>query len=323
MTVSRVLSNPELVKAETRERVLQAVASLNYVPDRTAGSLSTRRTGFVALVLPTLTNVNFSMVAHGLTDVLRPKAFQLLITYDNYSQQERETQIRNLLARRPEAIVLVGAAHSRGAAALLAQVDIPVIEVADDTTRPVQHAVGFSNQEAGRMAGQHFIRRGFTRIGALASQPHGDLADHRGEARIRGLEAELRLNGLSTERILRDGDAPVSYDHGAAKLGLLLDRHPDVEAVFCVSDLAAVGALMECQRRGVAVPDQLSIMGFGDFDIGRVVNPSLTTIRADFQDIGRQAGQLVLDLLGPAPPAAPEMIDVGLTLVERGSVGHR
>ena len=90
----------------------------------------------------------------------------------------------------------------------------------------------------------------------------------------------------------------MSYDHGAAAIGTLLDAHPDVEAVFCISDLSAVGAVMECQRRGIAVPDRLSVMGFGDFDIGRVINPALTTIRVDFLDLGRRTGELVLRLLG-------------------------
>jgi LacI family gluconate utilization system Gnt-I transcriptional repressor len=322
MTVSRVLSTPDLVRPDTRARVHQAVASLGYVPDRAAGSLSTRRTGFVALVLPTLTNVNFSMVAHGLTDALRDEDYHLLITYNNYSLSEEEVQLRNLLARRPEAIVLTGATHNRAATNLLMRTDIPVIEIADVAERPLQHAVGFSNQKIGRMVAQYLIRRGFKRIGALASHPDGDLADYRGEARIRGFEEELRLHGIATDLIVREGAAPVSYDHGAIAIGHLIDRHPDVEAVFCVSDLSAVGVMMECQRRGISVPDQISVIGFGDFDIGRVTNPPLTTVRVDFLEMGRRAGRLVLDLLSSEEAQPPAAIDVDLTLIERGSVGR-
>jgi LacI family gluconate utilization system Gnt-I transcriptional repressor len=321
MTVSRVLKEPDLVKPETRARVIQAIASLGYVPDRAAGSLASRRTGFVALVLPTLTNVNFAMVARGLTDVLRDADFQLLITYNNYSLEEEEAQLRSLLERRPEAIILTGSTHTRAATALLTQADVPVIEVADILGRPIQHAIGFSNERVGRMAARYLIGRGFRRIGALASRPQGDLADHRGEARVRGLEEELRLHGLSTDFIVREGDPPVSYDQGVLAIRSLLDRHPDVEAVFCVSDLSAVGAMMECQKRGVATPEQISILGFGDFDIGRVTNPPLSSIRVDFLDMGRQAGRLVLDLLCKDEAPAPETIDIPMELIERGSVG--
>ena len=199
MTVSRVLSDPDVVKPETRARVAKAIAALGYVPDRAAGSLSTRRSGFVGLVLPTLTNANFSTVAHGLTETLRASNYSLLITYTDYSLLEEEEQLRALIARRPEAIVLTGATHNRAAAAMLMRADVPLIEIADTSLRPIQHAVGFSNRRIGRMAARYLYDRGFRRIGALASLPQKDLADHRGEARLRGFEAELRSLGLATD----------------------------------------------------------------------------------------------------------------------------
>lgn len=323
MTVSRALSEPDRVKPETRQRIMEAVNKLAYVPDRVAGSLSTRRTGFVGLVLPTLTNATFAMVAHGLTDVLKPEDFHLLIGYNRYNLREEETQIRNLLARRPEAIVLFSTTHSRAATTMLMRADVPVIEVADSTERAIQHAIGYSNYDVGRIAAQHLIKRGFTRVGALSSLPQGELADYRGEARVRGFEDELRLNGLPVDYVLRQGDAPVCFEHGGHAIASLLDSKPDVEAVFCVTDLCAVGAIMECQRRGIKVPDQLSIMGFGDFDIGRVINPALTTIRVDFLDIGRRAGRLALELLKDLGNQEPKSVDVDINLIERGSVGYK
>ena len=321
MTVSRVISEPALVLPATRERVAKAIADLGYVPDRAAGGLSSRRTGFIALVLPTLTNANFSTVAHGLTEVLRGADYDLLIAYTDYSLAEEERQLANLLARRPEAIVLTGAAHLRAASRMLLRADIPVIEIADLSGQPIQHAVGFSNHQAGRAAARCLIGRGFTRIGAIASQADGETADHRGEERIRGFEEELRLAGLPTDLVLRHGRAPVSYDHGAAALARLLQIDPGVEAIFAVSDLSAVGAVMECQRRGVDVPGRLSIMGFGDFEIGREINPALTTIQVDFRALGQSTGRLILDLLSGVHDEAPRIVDVGLTLVERASVG--
>ena len=115
MTVSRVIRDLDLVQPETRARVHKAIADLGYVPDRAAGSLASRRTGFIGLILPTLTNTNFAAVAHGLTEALRPADFDLLIAYTEYSVSEEERQLRGLLARRPEAIVLTGSMHSRGA----------------------------------------------------------------------------------------------------------------------------------------------------------------------------------------------------------------
>jgi LacI family gluconate utilization system Gnt-I transcriptional repressor len=323
MTVSRVISDPTLVLPATRARVNKAIADLGYVPDRAAGSLASRRTGFIALMLPTLTNANFAAVAHGLTEALRQVDYHLLIAYTDYDLAEEERQLRNLLARRPEAIVLTGAVHRRAASKMLLAADIPVIEIADLPSQPIEHAIGFSNYQVGRTAARYLIEKGFERIGAVASSIEGDVVDHRGEERMRGFEDELRLSGMSTDLVLRHGKAPVSFEHGAAAIGILLDRQPRIEAVFAVSDLSAVGVLMECQRRGVSVPDSLSVMGFGDFEIGREINPPLTTIHVDFRALGQRTGQMLLALLTGAGGDAPMITDVGLEVVERASVRNQ
>ena len=324
MTVSRVISAPNLVQESTRDRVLRAIADLGYVPDKTAGSLSSRRTGFIALLLPTLTNANFSMTAHGLSEALRKDGYHLLIGYTDYDVVEEERQLTNLLGRRPEAIVLAGAVHGRAAARLLLSADIPVLEIADLQRRPIQHAIGFSNYDVGRTAARFLIERGFRRIGAVAAAQDGSVGDYRGEERMRGFEDELRLSGIATNLVLRHGRAPVSYSHGAAAIAILLDREPAIEAVFAVSDMSAVGVIMECQRRGISVPGDLSVMGFGDFEIGREINPGLTTIHVDFHALGRRAGELLLELLADdLDLESSQVIDVGLSLVDRASVGKK
>jgi LacI family gluconate utilization system Gnt-I transcriptional repressor len=322
MTVSRVISDPDLVLPGTRERVRKAIADLGYVPDRAAGSLASRRTGFIALMLPTLTNANFAAVAHGLTEALRRQDYDLLLAYTDYDLAEEERQLKNLLARRPEAIVLTGSAHRRTASRMLLAADIPVIEIADLPPQPIEHAIGFSNYQVGRTAARHLIEKGFRRIGAIASSMEGEVIDNRGEERMRGFEDELRFSGMATDLVLRHGKAPVSYDHGAAAIRVLLERAPDLDAVFAVSDLSAVGVVMECQRRGVAVPEDLSVMGFGDFEIGGEINPPLTTVHVDFHALGRLTGETILELLKNGPGQPARIIDVGLSVVERASVGR-
>ncbi|MBO9581351.1 MAG: LacI family DNA-binding transcriptional regulator [Sphingobium sp.] len=323
MTVSRVISDPELVLPATRERVNKAIADLGYVPDRTAGSLSSRRTGFIALILPTLTNANFAAVAHGLTEVLREADYHLLIAYTEYDMAEEERQLRNLLARRPEAIVLTGAVHQRTLSRLLIAADIPIIEIADLPQRPIEHAIGFSNYQVGRTAARYLLNRGFRRIGAVGGSNVGDVIDHRGEERMRGFEEELELAGVSADRVLRHGQAPVSFSHGATAMDELLRLAPDVEAVFAVSDLSAVGVVMECQRRGIRIPEDISVIGFGDFEIGKEINPALTTIHVDFGALGQRTGQMILDLLTNGERDTTHIVDVGLRIVERDSVGRR
>ena len=219
--------------------------------------------------------------------------------------------------------MLTGAAHSRTASRLLLAANIPIVEVADLPRQPIEHAVGFSNYQVGRTAARYLIEKGFKRIGAVASSNEGDVIDHRGEERMRGFEDELRNTGMATDLVLRHGKAPVSYDHGAVVTTILLEREPRIEAVFAVSDLSAVGVVMECQRRGVAVPDDLSVIGFGDFEIGRVINPPLTTVHVNFHALGERTGKLILSLLSDGASESPQIIDVGLKVVERASVRGR
>ena len=137
---------------------------------------------------------------------------------------------------------------------------------------------------------------------------------------MRGFEDELRFSGMATDLILRHGRAPVSFEHGVEMTSILLEREPKIDAVFAVSDLSAVGMVMECLRRGVDVPGELSIMGFGDFEIGLVINPPLTTVHVNFRALGRRTGELILGLLADGDTEAPKIIDVGLKVVERASV---
>jgi LacI family transcriptional regulator, gluconate utilization system Gnt-I transcriptional repressor len=321
MTVSRVLTEPALVAEETRNRVLQAIEQLRYVPDRVAGSLSSRRTGFVAAILPTLMNANFADTAHGLTEELRRAGYQLLIGYTLYRLDEEENLIRAMLARRPEAIVLTGMVHTREATRLLLEAGVPVVEIWDIGERPIDQAVGFSNDEIGRVAARTLIGLGHRRIGALGPAAEGAARDFRGEDRLAGFIATLREAGLADDLILRHPSVPLSFTEGANLMGALLDRAPDVEAVFAVSDLLAVGAIMECHRRCVRVPETVSILGFGDFEIGRQCVPSLSTIRIEARAIGRRAAEVILEAVNATVPVNDRtpVSDLGFHVLARDS----
>jgi len=318
MTVSRVLTGSQAVLPETRKRVLEAVSVLNYLPDRTAGAFAARRSGFVALIIPVLTNSNFAAFAQGLTESLRPAGFELLIGFTSYSITEEEQQVRTMLARRPEALVLTGPLQSTGVADLLSTIPIPIVYIADFVEERQGWSVGFSNYEVGCAAARYLLSLGHRRIGALGSQFTPDLRDCRGDDRLVGFAATLLAAGVPTDLVLRHGTPPVSFDHGAAAMAVLLERAPDVQAVFAVSDLSAVGAMMECRRRGVKVPRRISIIGFGDFDIGRQIVPALTTFAVDFAAMGRQTGALIGALLKGETPAE-RTVDVGFSLVRRQS----
>lgn len=323
MTVSRTLKNPLIVAEATRERVMRAIKNLGYVPDQTARALSSQKTNFVGLILPTLTNSSFSDTAQALAAALGP-SYQLLIGYTLYQASEEERVVRSLLSRRPDAFAITGAVHTQLTRHMLRQSRIPVIELWEAPESPLEYSVGISNFTAGRAAAEHLIANGHHRIGALGSTFGEDLADHRGEARLRGFAAGLKEHGISTDYIQRTGRPPVSFDHGAEALANLLDKHPDIDAIFAVSDISAFGAVMECRRRGIAIPDHLSILGFGDFEVGSQCEPAISTVHVDARSIGTYAGELIHDILNDKLPTDHRrFVDVGVSIIDRGTTRPR
>ena len=314
VTVFRALRAPGAVSASTRVRIEAAMAELGYVPDDTAGALSTSRSRIVGVVVSTLADSVFASTVEGLSARLRSARHELLVTSADYAPEREEDAIRTLLGRRPDGLVLTGSRHTAAARRLLAAADLPVVEVWELPTTPIGHAVGFSNAAAtSAMVGHLFDcgRRRFAFIGS--GQPH----DTRGTARWEGYRAALRDRKLGAPRyvVLADPAMPPP-DRGAAGLAQALARWPDTDAVVCVSDLVAMGALHEARRRGIDVPGRMAVTGFGGFDIARESAMGLTTIEIAGRRIGEAAADILL-----APPAGggATIIDVGFHLARRGT----
>lgn len=319
MTVSRVLAGHG-VAGETRARVLAAIEALGYVMDPAASALATGRTGFVAALVPSINNSNFADTARGLTDALMPAGLQLLLGFTEYDDAREEALVRAMLARRPEAVVLTGGRHAPGTVAMLAEAGLPVIETWEKPSAPIGCSVGFSNADAAALMVRHLHARGFRRIAFLTGE---SAADHRGEERERGYRSALAVLGLGAPRVFRHGLPPVSMQHGSEGIEGLLRAFPDCDSVVCVSDLAAFGAIMACRRLGRAVPRDLAVAGFGDFEVSRVCVPSITTIGVDGYAIGRLAGEELLRALqalrrGEVWPARRHL-DVAYSIIARES----
>ncbi|WP_187640014.1 LacI family DNA-binding transcriptional regulator [Bosea sp. F3-2] len=299
MTVSRALRADTTVAPATREAVLKAIEELGYVPNQIAGSLASRRSGFAAVLVPSLNNSHFSETVLALNAALEPHHIQLLIGSTDYDREKEAGLVRAFLARKPEAIVLTNDGHSPDVVRLLGQARVPVVQIWDLPARPIQHVVGFSNREAMKGLIATLLRAGYRRITYF-----GELDDDetRGAARRHGYCEAMREVGLSP-RLCAIARPPATMSDGERALDEVLQHYPDTELVACVSDPLAFGIMAACARRGISVPDQLAISGFGDFEIARVSAPGITTVRIDAASIGRLTGEIVLDLLVPAAPA--------------------
>jgi LacI family transcriptional regulator, gluconate utilization system Gnt-I transcriptional repressor len=323
MTVSRALNRngaaPRPASEALRQQVLRTCEHMGYVVDLTAKTLSTQRSGIVAAIIPALNNSNFSDTAHGLTQALLPHGLQVLLGYTDYDSSTEETLLRAMLPRRPEGVILTGGDHTDGVRKLLRAAHIPVVETWDLLDQPIQHNVGFSNAQAVGDLVRALHARGYVRIGFLGGDP---ASDARGADRRRGFTQAMQALQLDPSRAVSVGPAPVSMQRGAQGIVDLMARWPDLQAVVCVSDHAAFGALAECHRRGWAVPDRVAIAGFGGFEVSTACHPQLSTVEVDCYALGRAAGAMLVDAIQARrshATHAAQRTTVGYTVKLRGS----
>lgn len=316
MTVSRAFKGDAGVNAKTRALILSKAEEMGYVFDATASNLRKNRTGFVAVTVPSIENANFSATVRELSKGLQKKGIQILLGNTEYDPEEEERLIIQLLQRKPEAIVLTGARHTPRTLAVLRNASIPVIEMWDLPPEPIGHVVGFSNDRSMRGLVDHMVKSGRRKLAFLGGETAND---SRGVQRRAGFMAAMQALGLPADRLVPTGSAPVGMTEGAAALNLLMQRHPDTEGLLCVSDLVAFGAVAECQRRGIAVPEDLAIAGFGNYEIGKVCEPTLTTIDVQADHIGARTAELVLSLLAGEQATEPQRLVVQPDLILRRS----
>lgn len=310
ITVSRALSSPEKVSANTLAAIRAAIEQLRYVPNLTAGSLASNRSRTVAIIVPTISNSIFSDTVDGLVQALVAQHYQLLLGQTRYRVEEEAALVQTFLGRRVDGLVLTGVNHGRGVRSSLVRAGIPVVETWDLTERPIHMVVGFSNYAAGVGAAQYLTGRGYRSLAYMGG------SDDRSAARLQGFRDGARAAGLGDVMVARVPSTSQPADAGAA-LAELVDRGLP-RALFCSNDMIAAGALFECVRRGIAVPEQLAIMGFADLPIAIAIEPTLTTLQVHSTEMGRRAGEMLLHHLQTGT-VQPRIENLGFSVVQRAS----
>jgi LacI family gluconate utilization system Gnt-I transcriptional repressor len=310
ITVSRVLNRPEMVAPATLEHVRQAIDRTGYVPNLLAGGLASRKTHFVAAIVPAISNQVFSESIQSLTDRLWESGYQVLLGTSGYPTSREESLLVAILSRRPDGIFLTGISHSVESHRRLAAAKIPVVEVWDLTPTPVDMLVGFSHEKVGQAVAEYLFGLGHRSFGVVSAD------DARAEVRRMGFLSVLGTNGI-TDALTVHVPAPSNFALGREGLARLLERGSLPRAVFCSSDTLAHGVLMEAQARGLSVPGDLAIVGFGDLDFAAHTFPPLSTVRIDRTAIGRRAAEA---LLGRFEGRSVErIVDIGFQIMERGT----
>ncbi|HZW21459.1 LacI family DNA-binding transcriptional regulator [Noviherbaspirillum sp.] len=316
ITASRALNTPSAVSPEVLQRVREAVERTGYVPNMLAGGLASNKSRLVAAVVPTIAGPVFLETVQSLTETLARRGYQLMLGQSGYRDSREDALLEAIIGRRPDGVVLTGIMRSAEGRRRLLASGIPVVETWDLTPTPIDMLVGFSHEKIGAEVAGFLHAKGRRRVATISGDDERAVRRHRAFS-----DAAVGLGMCRAgEREIPSVVVPAPTTLGSGRSGLagLLERYPDIDAVFCSSDLLALGVLTEAQARGIAVPGQLAVIGLGDLAFARDLHPALTTVRIDGTAIGRTAAECIIERAEGRPVASP-IHDVGFAIVERDS----
>ncbi|MCP5149261.1 MAG: LacI family DNA-binding transcriptional regulator [Ectothiorhodospiraceae bacterium] len=312
-TVSRALNTPGLVSEALARRVHAAADSLGYRPNPIAGTLAGARAPIVGVVVPSVTNSFFSGTLQAMSSPLADAGYQIMLGHHEYDLAREEALIGTFLTWRPAALVTTGLHHTRRGRTLLARAECPVVEMWALGRRPVDSAVGFSNRLAGALAARHLLERRrhhLAYVGAIMER------DPRAEERMVGFREAVAAAAGSEPRVHRAADRV--FTAGGDAVRALLETGRPLDGIAFSSDVLALGALFELERRGIAVPDDIALVGYGDLEFAACSNPSLTTVRPPRDRIGTEVAAHLVARLGGGD-LGRAVVDLGCELVPRGT----
>lgn len=312
-TVSRVINDSPRVSETARAAVAAAIEELGYVPNRAARMLVTRRTDTVALIVSEsqdrlFAEPFFAGVLRGVTAALGDTEVQLLLAMAQ-SAAERARLRRYLSGQHVDGVMVLSSHADDPLPGELTAAGVPLVFGGRPATGGFY--VDADNRDGARQAVAHLVAAGRRRIATIAGPP--DMSP--GVDRLRGYRDALAAAGLDADdTLVATGD--FSEDSGRAAMGTLLDRRPDLDAVFAASDPMALGAVRRLREHGARVPEDVAVVGFDDSETGRHTDPPLTSVH---QPLGELGGRMAEMLLSRIAGDSPEPVILPTRLVVRAS----
>jgi LacI family transcriptional regulator len=288
-TVSRSFNHPNLLKASTRKKIDRAVQKLGYIRNRAAQVMHGRRSGTIGLVVPTIDNAIFAELIQSFSDGLDERGFTMLIASHGFDLDREYKMLRKLMEHRIDGVALIGLEHADITYQLIKQQKLPAVAIwnyADDAELP---CVGVQNFEAGRMAARHLLDLGHKNISLVFPKPEGN---DRAHDRLHGALHELRNEMIDVPSRWRL-EAPYRIAEAKNICLPLFEQPSRPSAILCGNDIIAQGVLFAAIHHKVRVPEELSIMGIGDFQGSGEIEPALSTVRIPAKRIGALAADLI------------------------------
>lgn len=317
ITASRFFRNPEALSVSKRERVESAAKELGYVPNLAARALASQRTEVIGVLIPSLTNNVFNDVLRGIYDASEGSRYSIQFVNTRYSILQEEKLLRLFQAQKPSGLIVTGINQTEASIDIMKAMNCPIVQIMEIGPQPVDMMVGFSHYDAAFAAVSHLISQGRRRIGVVGAR-----MDPRVQRRLEGYRDAMKQAGLADPALILTTPTPTGMTLGGTLLADLLAKVPDLDAVFCINDDLALGALFECQRRQIPVPEKLAIVGFNDMEFMASAFPSLSSVRTNRYEMGRDAVTMLIDAIEGRRPEKP-VVDLGFELMVRESSASR
>lgn len=316
MTASRALRNAADVSASTRAKVMKAASSLGYVPNRIAGALASNKVNLVGVVIPSVKSYVFSEVLDGISTALKASNLRPVFGLTDYDLDTEEEVIRDMLAWRPAGLIVAGLEHSEGAMKMMRNMDAPLVEIMDVDGDPIDSCVGISHYRAGFEMAQAILAMGHRKIGFLGTKMS---LDFRASKRLKGFNAALEKQGISLidQELYSSGS---TVEKGKNSTQAMLARHPDLDCIYCSTDVIAMGAVMHCLAVGISIPDQLAIAGFNALTMSSGLPIELTSTDSLRYEIGTKAAEMIVARNEPKADKSPQTITLKSAVNLGGSI---
>ncbi|OWV92431.1 GntR family transcriptional regulator [Rhizobium sp. R635] len=313
ITISRALRNPEIVSEDLRETILRVVEEMGYIPNLAARALAGRHNGIVGVLTPALHQYGFTGLMTGIEDRFRSTEFTVQYSSTLHHVEGEAGLLKSFLTQKPAGVIIAGAESYRNLLPLIEGAPCPIAHITDLSQEPQKLVVGLDHYAAGVEPTRFLLSRGYGRIGFV-----GRGGDVRSRRRLEGYQAAMREAGRFDEDLVIGGDAASRIGLGRELFSRLLQRVPDVDAVYAQSDELALGVLIECKERGIRVPEDFGICGFNNLEFSAFTQPTLTTVYIPRHDIGYRVADMLLRAIRDEP-LDEDKVNIGFSIIPRGS----
>ena len=289
-TISRCLNSPDQVSAKTRDKVLKIVRDLGYTPNFGAQALAAKRTNTFGAIVPTMNNAIFAAGLQAFQEELGRNGATLLLASSSYSAQIEEEQIRSLVSRGADGLLLIGTQRSDQIYSFLDDRQIPYVITWSYEQNKNRSCVGFDNLEASYELTLKAINLGHKKFAIISAPTH---SNDRAKNRVMGIHKALEDNGIDSQSV-QSIECEYAIDNGFKSFKTLMETKDQPTIIMCGNDVLAAGAVKMAHEMGLKIPDDISITGFDDIELASVIEPALTTVHVRHKKMGMIAAQVLL-----------------------------